>query len=252
MSDIACQSAGIGVTSLLEEVAPLWVLGAETPARPPLRQAADADEGCSEPALSRPVELALAATSALILAAVVVHVALVFLYVAPANTVSRRYQSQINAWVSPYFEQDWRLFAPDPQSVRQQVWARTETTAPSGTQVGEWIDLTAIDDAAVRHDPFPSHTSQNMMRRALGAYRDSTGTDDQSSSRWARMVQEYLRNIAVQRVAARGQGVFDAIQLRIVSTPIPPPELRAAGRHPAESPSTTRVTPWWQVTSHEH
>ena len=133
--------------------------------------------------LSRPVRLAVATAVAVCLTAVVVHVALIFLYVAPPNLASRLYQKQIDGWVYPYFEQDWRLFAPDPQSVRQQISARTSTIASDGaTHLSDWIDLTAVDDAAVRHDVFPSHTAQNMLRRAWAAYASAQGAGRQGST----------------------------------------------------------------------
>jgi hypothetical protein len=198
------------------------------------------------------VELAVAGAVALCVTAAVVHVAMLFLYVAPANTVSRLYQKQIDAWVYPYFEQDWRLFAPDPQSARQQISARTSTVGPNGvTQPSDWIDLTAVDDAAVRHDGFPSHTAQNMLRRAWSAYANAQGTSGQPPSQRALIMQEYLRNIAVQRAAAHSHAPFSAIQLRVVTTPIAPPAPQAAPNRNAASPSNVRYLPWWQVTTHD-
>lgn len=200
--------------------------------------------------LSRPVQLAVIGAVALCVTAAVLHVALIFLYVAPANTVSRQYQKQIDAWVYPYFEQDWRLFAPDPQSARQQISARTSTVSPDGvTRQSDWIDLTAVDDAAVRHDVFPSHTSQNMLRRAWNAYATAQSPNGRPPSRRAQMLQEYLRNVAVQRASALGPASFSAIQLRIVTMPIAPPS--PAGTTPrAADPPSTRYLPWWQVTTH--
>jgi hypothetical protein len=200
--------------------------------------------------LSRPAELVVAGAVALCLTATLVHVAMVFLYVAPSNTVSRLYQRQINAWVYPYFEQDWKLFAPDPQSVHQQISARTSMTVADGTpRLGDWIDLTAVDDAAVRHDLFPSHTAQNMLRRAWAAYVDAQGADGQALPPRALMLQEYLRNIAVQRVTAHSHTTFSAIQLRVTSTPIPPP---GGADSSAEPSSSIRLLPWWSVMSHGH
>ncbi|WP_344660157.1 DUF5819 family protein [Catenulispora subtropica] len=196
------------------------------------------------------MQLAVTGAVALCVSAAVVHVALVFLYVAPANTVSRQYQSQIDAWIYPYFEQDWRLFAPDPQSTHQQISARTSTVAANGvTQTSDWIDLTAVDDAAVRHDVFPSHTAQNMLRRAWDAYETALGTDARLTSRRTLMLQEYLRNIAVQRAATRVHEPFDAIQLRVVTTPIEQPSVRPVSNRPAASAPGVRYLPWWQVTT---
>ena len=201
--------------------------------------------------LSRPVQLIVAGAVAACLSATLIHVALVFLFVTPANTVSRLYQKQINAWVYPYFEQDWRLFAPNPQSALQTVSARTMTTVAGGTpRPGDWVNLTAVDDAAVRHDFFPSHTAQNMLRRAWNAYDEAQGADGQLSSPRALMLQQYLRNIAVQRVTAHSHAPFSAIQLRVTTTPIPAPA--GAGGPAAEPASSVRLLPWWQVTSLEH
>jgi hypothetical protein len=182
----------------------------------------------------------------------IVHVLLVFLYVAPSNTVSQAYRSQIDAWVYPYFEQDWRLFAPDPQSAHQQISARTSTVGPGGvTRFSDWIDLTAMDDAAVRHDVFPSHTAQNMLRRAWTAYASAQGADDRPPTQRALILQEYLRNIAVQRAAAHSAVPFSAIQLRVITTPIAPPSPPAVSNGRAASAPSVRYLPWWQVTNHD-
>jgi hypothetical protein len=203
--------------------------------------------------LSRPAQLVVACGVAVFVTAAVVHVLMVFLYVAPANTISTQYSLQINAWVDPYFDQNWRLFAPDPQSVEQRISARTAKPGPhGGLQTSGWVDLTAIDEAAVRHDPFPSHTAQNMLRRAWDAYLDAHENADQSASPRARMFQEYLLNIAAQRVVAYGQRGFDLLQLRVVTTPIAPSSSRTAGGGASATASSVRYLPWWKVRSDDH
>ncbi|MFD3524604.1 DUF5819 family protein, partial [Streptomyces sp. NPDC058653] len=186
----------------------------------------------------------------LCLATVLTHAVLVFLHIAPPNAVSQRYSRQINAWVYPLFEQNWRLFAPDPDSVNRQISARTARTAADGkVQVSGWFDLTAVDKAAVEHSPFPSHTAQNELRRAWTSYLELHGGSDESRSARAVMMQKYLRNIAVARTSDRfGKGA-PFIQLRVVTVPIPP--LGTDGTRAAQgSPKTpeTRLLPWWKVT----
>lgn len=211
-----------------------------------------AEEAPTSARLSRPLELTVASIVALFLTTAVMHMAMVFLYVAPSNTVSQTYRGQIDAWIYPYFEQDWRLFAPNPQSVREQISVRTSTVASDGiAKLSDWIDLTAMDDAAVRHNVFPSHTAQNMLRRAWAAYAETQGPGDQPSSRRALILQEYLRNIAVQRAAAHGRVTFSAIQLRVVTTPIEPPSPNAAPHHLTADRPSTRYLPWWRVTTHD-
>lgn len=191
---------------------------------------------------------------ALCLAVTLVHVLLVFLYVAPPNAISKAYSGQINAWVRPVFEQNWRLFAPNPQSVNRQISARTRQTAPDGTaQVSDWIDLSAMDDSAVKHSVFPSHTAQNMLRQAWNSYLKTYGGDDQPRSERALMIQKYLRNIAADRVAAQRGGPFESIQLRVITLPIAAPGAASGSRPVAAAPARaeTRYLPWWKVASHE-
>lgn len=186
---------------------------------------------------ARALKSGLRAAVVLCLAASVVHVILVFFHVAPANTVSKRYSPLINAWVYPFFEQNWRLFAPDPESVNRQILARTAHTVSDGSvRVGPWFDLTAVDGSAVEHQPFPSHTAQNMLRRAWSSYVDTHGGDDKARTERALMMQKYLTNIAADRVAAHNSGTFDFIQLRVLTMPIP--SGPAAGNRRRRRPRT--------------
>ncbi|MGR8009398.1 DUF5819 family protein [Streptomyces hypolithicus] len=185
----------------------------------------------------------------LCLVTTLVHVVLVFLHVAPANTVSKRYSPAINAWVYPYFEQNWRLFAPDPDSVNRQILVRTAHTRSDGSvKVSTWFDLTAVDNSAVEHNVFPSHTAQNLLRRAWTSYTETHGGDDKARTERAVMIQKYLSNIAADRVAAHNGGTFDFIQLRVVVQPVPAADA-ATGSHPP-TPTENRLLPWWKVTAH--
>lgn len=208
---------------------------------------------CSQ--LSWPVRWVVVCAVCACIATALVHVCMVFLFVAPPNTVSQRYEQQINAWIYPYFEQNWQLFAPDPQSDREQISARSAVTSADGARrVGAWVDLTGIDEAAVRHDPFPSRTAQNMLRRAWASYRAAPGSDDDDDegSEQARMLRQYLADIAGQRLSSHGQHGFDAIQLRVITTPVAPPPPRTAEAHAPQPASDTAYLPWWQVTPHDH
>ncbi|MFJ3497372.1 DUF5819 family protein [Streptomyces sp. NPDC086091] len=195
------------------------------------------------------VRTGLWATVILCVAASLVHVTLVFLHVAPANTVSKRFSPQVEAWVFPFFEQNWRLFAPEPESVNRTIEVRTARTGRDGTfRVSGWFDLTALDNAAVAHQPFPSHTAQNLLRRAWSSYVDTHGGDDTDRGERARMMRTYLSNIAAERVAAHRGDDADYVQLRVVTRPIPAPGAATDGGTP--KPSENRLLPWWKVPSH--
>lgn len=210
----------------------------------------------------RPVKVLKAGTGAavvLCLATALVHVLLVFLHVAPPNPLSQQYSRQVNAWVLPLFEQNWRLFAPDPESVNRQISARTMHTAPDGSQeLSDWFDLTGVDNSAVRHQVFPSHTAQNMLRRAWSSYLETHGGDDQPRSQRALMIQQYLTNIAADRISGHRGGAFESVQLRVTTVPIAAPAAPAASAAAggpgsatvAPTPADTRYLPWWKVDSH--
>nr|WP_033202410.1 MULTISPECIES: DUF5819 family protein [Streptomyces] len=202
------------------------------------------------PTRVRALRAGLRTAVALCLVTTLVHVVMVFLHVAPSNTVSKRYSPQVNGWVYPLFEQNWRLFAPDPDSFNRKVLVRTAQTASDGSvRVSPWFDLAAVDNAAVDHNAFPSHTAQNLLRRAWSSYVETHGGSDTARSERAVMMQQYLRNIAADRFAARhGGDTFDFVQLRVVTMPIAAPGTAAGNRPPV--PTENRLLPWWKVTPH--
>jgi hypothetical protein len=125
-------------------------------------------------------------------------------------------------------------------------------SADGSQQVSGWFDLTAVDNAAVKHDVFPSHTNQNMLRRAWTGYLESHGTSDVSGSELATMWQKYLQNIAVQRVTAARPGVIAGIQLRVRTRPVVGYDAAGHSRQAPPSAVDTRYLPWWKATTHDH
>lgn len=202
--------------------------------------------------LTGPLQAGVAVAVVVCLVASLIHVCMVFLHVAPPNPVSQQLRQQVNAWVYPLFEQNWKLFAPEPESVNRRISARTAHTGRDGTvRVSGWFDLSAADDSAVRHNVLPSHTTQNMLRRAWSSYSELFGTDDVPHTDRALMILKYLRNIAADRVAAHRGGTFESIQLRVVTQPIATSAAAGGGRAKATTtptPANTRLLPWWKVT----
>ncbi|MDI6097021.1 DUF5819 family protein [Actinoplanes sp. NEAU-A12] len=209
---------------------------------------ARARDGAATPNPPRALRVAMGAVAAVCVAVSVAHVTLVFLHVAPSNPVSQRYDRQIRGWISPLFEQNWMLFAPNPNATRTQIFARTGTmTADGGGEVSDWFDISAVDKADTRHNPYPSRTTQHMLRRAWDSYVATHGEDEISHDAWALTRQRYLRNIAVRRVAAHSSRPYQMIRLKSVTQWIAPPDTGG----PAPTYSTepyTRLLPWWNVT----
>jgi hypothetical protein len=200
---------------------------------------------------STPALVALAMTAVLLAGATAWHLIAVFLHVAPGNSVSQRYQQQVNDWIYPEFEQNWKLFAPNPLQQNITVDARLQTLGSDGRhRTGPWIGLTAQDLAAVRHNPAPSHVDQNLLRRAWDFYVEthSEQGDNTGGSR-GDLAQEYLKRIAIQRLGPAGQHeqVIE-VQVRSGTTGVAPPPWST---EKWSTDTTYRVAPWWPVNDQD-
>lgn len=60
------------------------------------------------------------------------HLAMVFLHVAPSNTLTKQHGKVVDDWVYPEFEQNWKLFAPNPLQQNVGVHVRAEIAGADG------------------------------------------------------------------------------------------------------------------------
>lgn len=179
------------------------------------------------------------------------HLGMVFLSVSPPNTLSDEYSQQVNDYVLPEFEQNWKLFAPNPVQENNDVEARAEIRESDGslTDTG-WVDLTAMDIAKIRHDPIPSHTVQNELRRAWGFYTDTHDGQDRGIGLRGDLSQEYMLHIVAQRLGPKINGdPVQELQVRVATEPVGSPPWDSE-----KIPTTTsyRVLPWWAVTAEDY
>lgn len=192
-------------------------------------------------ARSTRVQLAAAVVAMLLLVGVGFHLLFVTLHAAPPNQASRKYDEHTRQWIYPLFEQNWRLFAPDPLNLNVRVNVRVQLQAADGSLTeSEWADLTGDDVAHIRGNPFPSKADQNLLRRAWDFYTGSHNTDETRANWQGELAEGYLRRIVVGRLQDDGKGRIVAVQLRAVSTPIPPP-----GKDRIEP--SVRELGWWET-----
>ncbi|GLW54260.1 DUF5819 family protein [Kitasatospora phosalacinea] len=195
---------------------------------------------------SKPARVVLVVAGVGLGACVLAFLGALFLHVAPANSVSKQYRAQVDWVVYPEFEQNWKLFAPDPLQRNVAVDARVQTVGPDGTVVtGEWRGLSAEDWAAIRHDPAPSHLDQNLLRRAWDFYESTHGEGDAQAAPGSRgqLAERYLERIALQRTGTGGGRVIQ-VQLRATVTAVAPP---AWSREQVDTAPHVRELPWWPV-----
>ncbi|MCX5388331.1 DUF5819 family protein [Streptomyces sp. NBC_00083] len=209
---------------------------------------ADGDAGPSQGIAGLPLRYQVVAAVGLALVAVIacVHIGMVFLHVAPSNTVSKQYGTAVDDWIYPEFEQNWKLFAPNPLQQNIDVQGRAEIKLPDGsTKTTDWIDFSAQDGAAIRHNPLPSHTEQNELRRGWDFFVGSHTDDNKPNGLRGELSEQYLRRIVMLRLGAhRDGGTVDRIQLRSMTTSVKGPSW---SDEKTDTRPSYRVIPWWTV-----
>lgn len=204
-------------------------------------------------ALSLRHRLAAAVVVAVVAVVACVHLGMVFLHVAPPNTLTKQHGEAIDGWIYPEFEQNWKLFAPDPLQQNIAVEARAEIRTADGTgRTTVWYGLSAADGKAVDRNPVPSHTQQNELRRAWDVFVSSHGNDNRPAGLRGQLTEQYLRRIVTMRlvrtgIAGPGETVA-RVQVRSRTTDVPAPEW--SQERTADRP-VFRTLPWWQVPADE-
>ncbi|MEU1924887.1 DUF5819 family protein [Streptomyces albogriseolus] len=222
--------------------------GAEEPPRDP------SDEpGTGVAALSLRYRIGAALALAVVAVAVCVHLGMTFLHVAPPNTVSKKHSETIADWIYPEFEQNWKLFAPNPLQQNVSVQVRAEIRTPDGgSRTTGWYDLSAQDGRDIDGNPAPSHTQQNELRRAWDFYLSTHDDDNRPVGLRGALSESYLRRIMVMRLdradAAGRDGEVARVQVRSRTTQVPPPSW--SGEKVSDK-AVYRVLPWWLLPEDE-
>ncbi|MFK4069413.1 DUF5819 family protein [Streptomyces sp. NPDC029674] len=194
-------------------------------------------------------QIAAACALAVVAVAACVHVGMLFLHVAPSNTLSKQHGDVIDEWIYPEFEQNWKLFAPNPLQQNVAVQARAELrTAEGGVRTTDWYELSAQDGADIDGSLLPSHTQQNELRRAWDFYVGSHDSQNRPVGLRGQLSERYIRRIAYMRLDREEPGgkgdEIARVQLRSKTTNVRPPKWsdEKVSLKPAY-----RVLPWWSV-----
>ena len=176
------------------------------------------------------------------------HLAMVFLHVAPSNTMTKQHGETINDWVYPEFEQNWKLFAPNPLQQNIAVHVRAEVSDAGGEiHTTRWMSLSAEDGEAIRGNPLPSHVHQNELRRAWDFYVGSHDAENRPNGLRGELSERYVRRIVMLRLDGHDYGgTVERVQVRsaVRSVPAPPWSDEKISTKPKY-----RVLPWWNVES---
>jgi hypothetical protein len=196
--------------------------------------------------------ITLLATSVVLLSAVLWHFAMVFLTLAPASSVTHRYEKQINGYIYPDLGQNWQMFAPNPLQQNVAIGARVQTSGTGGVRhTWDWVNLSASHIDAMRHNPLPSHLDQNMLRRAWDFYADNHNHENgRPIGMRGALSTQYLQRIALQRFGQKWHGErVVAVQVASRVNAVAPPRWSAQ-----KVPENTEyhVLPWWSVKNTDY
>ncbi|MER7489078.1 DUF5819 family protein [Streptomyces sp. NPDC126497] len=228
------------------------------PRTPPPGPGRPADDPSAEPRtevadLSPGYRIGAAAALVAVAVTVCVHLGMTFLHVAPSNTVSKEHGGTVEDWIYPEFEQNWKLFAPNPlqQNIAVQVRAGIRTADGEARTTG-WYDLSAQDGRAIDGNPLPSHTQQNELRRAWDFFVATHDDDNRPVGLRGALSETYLRRITAMRLAradaAGPGGSVERVQVRSRTTDVPPPEW---SREEISTTPVYRTLPWWSLSGDE-
>ncbi|WP_405389801.1 DUF5819 family protein [Streptomyces sp. NBC_01102] len=202
--------------------------------------------GAGIAALSLPYQITAALALSVIGLLACGHLAMVFLHVAPSNTLTKQHGEVVDDWIYPEFEQNWKLFAPNPLQQNIYVHVRAEVAGADGRTTTRWMSLTHEDGEAIRGNPLPSHVHQNELRRAWDFYTGSHTGENRPNGLRGELSERYIRRIVMMRLSEHDYGgTVERIQVRsaVRSVGAPPWSDEKISTKP-----TYRVLPWWTVT----
>ncbi|MFJ2870435.1 DUF5819 family protein [Streptomyces sp. NPDC087298] len=198
-------------------------------------------------ALSLPYQIVAAVALSVIGLVACGQLAMVFLHVAPSNTLTKQHGEAVDEWIYPEFEQNWKLFAPNPLQQNVAVHVRAEISGADGRRTTPWMSLSGEDGKAIRGNLLPSHVHQNELRRGWDFYLGSHDNENRANGLRGQLSERYIRRIVMLRLGEHDYGgTVERIQVRS--------EVRSVGAPPwSEEKISTRpsyrVLPWWTVTA---
>ncbi|GAA3488464.1 DUF5819 family protein [Streptomyces cremeus] len=197
--------------------------------------------------LSLPSRIVAALALALAGVTALVHLGAVFLHIAPSNTLSKEHGEAVSAWINPEFEQNWKLFAPNPLQQNVAVQSRAQIQTESGQwRITEWIDFSAKDAEQIRGSLLPSHTTQNELRRGWDFYTNWHNDKNESLGMRGDVSARYVRRIVLERMSELDMGGrVVRIQVRSSTTSVKPPPWST---EKISTKPVYRTLPWWTVT----
>lgn len=97
-----------------------------------------------------------------------IHFFIIVLHAGPINPISAKFQPQINAYVTPFFFQNWHLFAPDPVTTNFNLYLKVKYKEAEHTEIiqSDWLDV--VGPILKKNDETLLSPYNRMVRLGLG------------------------------------------------------------------------------------
>jgi len=212
------------------------------------------------PRSSRWAQTILAATCLAVGGLLVLHFSMTLLYVAPRNLISARADKAINSYMLPYFDQDWRLFAPDPAKTDPHILVHAKVVdVNQQEQVTPWLDITSSELTRVRGHWFPDRVSR-LSAKVAGNLTEAAERHEQFESDQQqepanlqeaprkKLDEAFARALATRAARAQWGERVAEVQIRLVGH-IPPPPAFSEAQDASNPEVIQHDLPWWVVDS---
>lgn len=146
------------------------------------------------------------------------HFAITFIYLSPTNSFRSKHWSKITAYMSPYFSQNWYLFAPNPVNQHQNLQIRLKYQDNEGKIVQtKWKDLTKPMIDKLQLNRFTSDQRvYSFQSSSLHTYVYKDGKSEQKAEDQLRLFVDYYL-----KTQPNPEGKITSYQMRVVTNKFP-------------------------------
>jgi hypothetical protein len=175
--------------------------------------------------------------------AVLLHFGLIMLVIAIPAAIPRPVQPIAEAYLVPFFIQDWRLFAPRPDVYDYAVFGRGEYRVGERLERTPWLDLiepTLTEVQANRLSPASTrleivHKAALFTIRAAGPLGELGIGREAVAERWAKVEQQPASLLVLERLASAALAdryvgrPFETVQVMVTARPVSAAEAAGVG-----------------------
>lgn len=177
--------------------------------------------------------------AALLASFLAVHFFITFWYLTPNNPVKSKRWDTLYAYMDPLFTQNWQLFAPNPVSRHQDVWAKARVVDPKTGKIQE-TDWKNITGPMIREKQSQRISSEDRVLRhiSVGA-RQFEGKDPKEKKMGKWILQ---RSVSTALGQALPETEIQQVKFRLVINVFPRFKDRQKGDD--ETPLQFRESEW--------